>query len=998
MKKIYFLFLMALLPLLANAVVKRTINVATAGTLPDLISDVDKHRIQKLTLTGELNGTDIKFIREMAGDSIDAFTYVVHYFKTNGRLVSLDISNCKIVEGGAAYYWTKEYDKNMEPYLVGYKTEQNSISDYMFGSLSSSNLLLKEIILPNSVTSIGDYAFYGCNGMTSVTIPDGVTSIGFGAFSGTPWIDNQPDGIVYVGKVLYCYKGTMPEGTKISIKKGTLGIAGGAFNGYSGLISVTIPNSVTSIGNGAFCGCSGLTSVTIPNSVTSIGNAAFSGCSGLTSITIPNSVISIGYNAFSGTAWYDQKSDGVVYAGKVLYKYKGTMPEGTKISIKDGTLGIADEAFSYCSGLTSVTIPNSMTYIGDDAFWGCISLASVSITNLASWCRITFHSSKSNPYSSKSNPLFYAHHLFLNGKEIKDLVIPNSVTDIRKWAFCGCSGLTSVTIPNSVTYIGDDAFEDCSGLTSVHITDLASWCKISFGRSFSNPLFYAHHLYLNDKEIKDLVIPNSVTTIGERVFWGCSGLTSLTIPNSVTSIGYGAFSGCSGLTSMIIPNSVTSIGDYAFQSCSSLKSVAVPNTLKSIGNGVFAWSGLTSVTIPSSVTSIGDYAFHGCSGLSTIMIGNGINKISNYAFANCVKLSDVYCYAENVPGTDIDAFNDSYIEYATLHVPVSSVDAYKAAEPWSGFKSKVKIAAKVKLSKSETTIEKGKTVTLKATITPSTLLDKCVTWKSSNTKVATVTSKGKVKGIKAGTATITCTSKLSGTKATCKVTVINGTVTLNKTEAIIEKGKTTTLKATLTPTTLEDMSVTWTSSDKSIATVTSKGKVKGVGYGTATITCTSKATGASATCKVTVGKVVMNSPEFTLRKSRTMTLIATVYPTTLTDKSVTWTSSDKSVATVTSSGKVKGIKAGTVTITCTSVATGLKGTCTVTVLATSESRSTDGNDDNVTGIKELEENSVATEPYDVYDLSGRKVLNQTTTLDGLPAGVYIVNGHKVLKK
>jgi len=442
-------------------------------------------------------------------------------------------------------------------------------------------------------------------------------------------------------------------------------------------------------------------------------------------------------------------------------------------------------------------------------------------------------------------------------------------------------------------------------------------------------------------------------------------------------------------------------------------------------------------------------------------------------------LTDVYCYAENVLDTDIDAFNDSYIEYATLHVPVGSIDAYKAKEPWSKFKSIVKIAAKVKLDKSETIIEKGKTVTLNATVTPSTLLDKSVTWKSSNKKVATVTVDGEVKGIKAGTATITCTSKVSGTKATCKVTiidgnvsldktevtlekgstvtlkatvypetledksvtwtssdksiatvttkgkvkgvkagtatitctsnatglsatckvtVINGTVTLNKTEAYLEKGKTMTLKATLTPTDLSDKSVTWTSSDKSIATVTSSGKVKGVKYGTATITCTSKATGASATCKVTVGKVVINMSEFTLKKSRSVTLVATVYPTTLTDKSVTWKSSDKSIATVTSDGKVKGIAAGTATITCTSVATGLKGTCTVTVLATTESRSVEGDDDDVTGIENLEEAPALVEPYDVYDLSGRKVRHQVNSLDGLPDGIYIVNGKKILKK
>ena len=303
----------------------------------------------------------------------------------------------------------------------------------------------------------------------------------------------------------------------------------------------------------------------------------------------------------------------------------------------------------------------------------------------------------------------------------------------------------------------------------------------------------------------------------------------------------------------------------------------------------------------------------------------------------------------------------------------------------------------VKLDKTEATILKGKTTTLTATVYPSSLTDKSVTWESSNTKIATVTSAGKVKGVKVGTATITCTSNSTGLKATCKVTVENGLVTLNKTEAYVQKGKTMTLKATVSPETLTDKSVTWESSDKKIATVTKAGKVKGVKYGTATITCTSVATGAKATCQVTVGKVVVSISEVSIKKSRGITLEATVYPEDLADKSVTWKSSDKSIATVDEEGRVKGIKAGTATITCTSVATGLKGTCTVTVLSTSEARSTNGEDDELTDIKELE-SSAAAEPFDVYDLSGHKVLHQVTSLDGLPDGIYIVNGKKVLKK
>ena len=301
----------------------------------------------------------------------------------------------------------------------------------------------------------------------------------------------------------------------------------------------------------------------------------------------------------------------------------------------------------------------------------------------------------------------------------------------------------------------------------------------------------------------------------------------------------------------------------------------------------------------------------------------------------------------------------------------------------------------VKLNKSKVTIQKGKTVTLKATVSPSTT-GESLTWESSNTKIATVTSAGKVKGLKAGTATITCTSNSTGAQATCEVTV--GYVKLDKTEVVINKGKTTTLTATVSPSSLTDKSVTWKSSNTKVATVTSKGKVKGVKAGTATITCTSNATGLKTTCEVTVGYVKLDQTEVTVKKGKTVTLKATVYPSSLEDRSVTWESSNTKVAIVSSKGKVKGVKAGTATITCTSNATGLKTTCKVTVTASAGSRSLEGGDnDEVTEIDEIVVSAVI-EPFDVYDLSGRKVLHQVTSLDGLPDGIYIVNGKKILQK
>ncbi len=344
-------------------------------------------------------------------------------------------------------------------------------------------------------------------------------------------------------------------------------------NEYSG--NIVIPESVSYNGT------------TYP--VTCILEGTFYNCSGVTSITIPNSVTSIERDAFVGTAWYNNLPNGLVYAGKVAYNYKGTMP--TRIVLEEGTLGIAGGAFYGCSGLTSITIPDGVTSIGSHAFEECSSLTSITI--------------------------------------------PDGVTSIGENTFFNCNSLNSITIPNSVTIIYVNAFNKCYSLTSVHISDLAAWCNIFFCGIVANPLSFAHHLYLNGKEVTNIIIPDGITSI-DYTFCRCSGLTSITIPNSVTSIGERSFEQCSRLTSVTIPNSVTSIGNYAFADCSGLTSVTIGNSVTSIGEKAFyECSRLASIMIPLSVTSIGASAFSGCRGLSSITIPNSVTAIGEQAFRGC---------------------------------------------------------------------------------------------------------------------------------------------------------------------------------------------------------------------------------------------------------------------------------------------------------------------------------------------------------------------------
>lgn len=481
---------------------------------------------------------------------------------------------------------------------------------------------LASVSISKSVTNIGDAAFAGCSNLVdiicmaltppSITYRYGWNTFDTGCYNSA--ILTVPRGYSDIYRTTNGWKEfstiqALPPDMKVddlyyvvtSDSTVCVTFKDDSYNSYSG--DVVIPESVNydgkvyivnAIDEKAFYNCSGLTSVIIPNTITTIGDYAFYGCSGLTSLTIGKSVASIGYDAFNGCNnlkelnWnaINCSSNGNMSTSNIETVTIGSevevLPNGfvigskiTEVTIPNSVTSIVGSAFYNCSGLASLTIGNSVTSIGNYSFYGCNNLISViipnSVTSIAP-CAFS-HCSKLKNVTLPNSLSSISYLTFENCIGLTNIVIPDSVTYIGSGAFKNCSNLRTVVVSNSVDTIESGAFYGCDALNKVIIFDLAIWSRIKFWSYTSNPLYYSHHLYLNEKEIKHLVIPDGVTNIGDYAFINGTSFIDLTLPSTLESIGNNSFESCKRLTDITLGASINSIGSGTFKDCAAVNSV-----------------------------------------------------------------------------------------------------------------------------------------------------------------------------------------------------------------------------------------------------------------------------------------------------------------------------------------------------------------------------------------------------------------------------------------
>ena len=669
-------------------------------------------------------------------------------FKGCSGLTSINIPNSVTRIGDDAFDGCSGLKKVIVPDIAAWCNiylGDNPLS-YAKHIYSDENTEIKDLVIPNSVTSIGHSTFSGCSGLTSITISNSVTSIGSSAFRNCSGLTSItiPNSVTSIGD--NAFSGC---GNSVSVEINSNAILSKNYTSSSSLVNIfgdqvqnyIIDNDVTTIGSYAFYGCSGLTSITIPNSVTSIGSSAFEGCTGLTSVTIPNSVTSIGYSAFRNT------------------KLKS-------VTIGAGVLSIRDDAFSGAKPVKVIWLTNTppsgyervggkVNYVANDLYKGlsnmtvypflssmfetggvkyvpvspsertCVAIdctydaaaENINIGKTVSYKGIAMTVNNIKPYTCYQNTFIKSADVSCNGSigdyafsgntSLEKAILGDKVTSLGGYTFDGCSSLQSIDIPNGITQMGSYAFSQCSNMTSA---------KIGTGVTAINESTFS-----GCSALKDVQIGSNVRTIGNDVFNGCTSLPVINIPKAVTSIGNNTFSGCTALREVVMEDraddTVLSLGSNGsspmFASCpldkvyigrnisynktsnygyspfyrnTSLRSVTITDRETEVSeNEFYGCTNLKEVKIGDGVTTIGSWAFSGCAAIDYFAFGSSVKTIGQEAFSDCTAMTRLISRAATPPSCGSQALDDINKWTCTLSVPAGSTSAYQEAAQWKEF-------------------------------------------------------------------------------------------------------------------------------------------------------------------------------------------------------------------------------------------------------------------------------------------------------------------------